>query len=129
MFVFGSVILTMVENSLKNNFALEQTTLQFETEGIVAQSFGLGKSLQRGDKTGKLSHALERLGEDFVKVTMTKETSLSRNVRYLISKYFRQLDAEARFNGIQKEEISFTDETGHLIWEKITKVLGEGNLK
>ena len=127
MFVFGSVILKMVENSLKNNFALEQTTLQFKTEGIVAQSFGLGKSLQAGDKRGKQSHALERLGEDFVKVTMTKETSLSRNVRYLISKYFRQLDAEARFNGIQKEEISFTDETGHLIWEKITKVLGQGN--
>lgn len=127
MFVFGSVILKMVENSLKNNFALEQTTLQFKTEGIVAQSFRLGKSLQAGDKRGKLSHALGRLGEDFVKVTMTKETSLSRNVRYLISKYFRQLDAEARFNGIQKEEISFTDETGHLIWEKITKVLGQGN--
>ena len=118
----------MMENALKNNFSLEQTTLQLETEGILAQSFRLGKSLQAGDKTGKLSHALERLEEDSVNVTMNKETSLSPNVHYLICKCFGQLDADARFNDIQKEENSFADhEAGHLIWEKIAELLGEGN--
>ena len=98
----------------KHNFSLDQTSLQLETEGILAQSFQLEKSLQEGYKTGKLSHS---------------ETSLSRNVHYLICQCFEQLDADARFNGFQYEEISFTDhETGHLIWEKITEVLGEGKL-
>ena len=72
----------MVENSLKTNFALEQTTLQFKTEGIVAQSFGLGKSLQAGDKTGKLSHALERLGSynDQGNVTFSKCSLLDQQI-------------------------------------------------
>lgn len=116
----------MMESALKNNFSLGQTSLQLETESMLAQSFRLGKSLQEGYKTSKLSHALE---EDFAKVTRNSETSLSRYVHYLICEYFEQLDADARFDSIQYEEISFTDhETGHLIWEKITEVLGEGKL-
>ena len=115
-----------MENVLKNNFSPGQTSLQLETESILTQSFRLGKSLQKGYKTGKLSNELEA---DFAKVTRNSETSLSRNVHYLICECFEQLDADARFNGVQSEGHSFTDhETGHLIWEKITKVLGEGNL-
>ena len=114
----------MMEKAPKHNFSLGQTNLQLETESILAQSFQLGKSLQEGYKTGTLSHGLEK---DFAKVTRNSETSLSRNVHYLICECFEQLDAAARFNGFQYEEIYFTDhETGHLIWEKITEVLGEG---
>ena len=110
-----------MEKAPKHNFSLGQTNLQLETESILAQSFQLGKSLQEGYKTGKLSHGLEK---DFAR---NSETSLSRNVHYLICECFEQLDAAARFNGFQYREISFTDhETGHLIWEKITEVLGEG---
>ena len=126
MFVFGGIILKMMENTLKNDFSLGQTSPQLETERILAQPLRPGKSIQEGYKTGKLSHALE---EDFAKVTSNSGTSLSRNVHYLICEHFKQLDAVARFNGIQFEEISFTDhETGLLIWGKITEVLGEGNL-
>lgn len=122
----GGIILKMMENALKNNFSWEQSNLQLETEGILAQSFRLGKSFQEGYKTGKLSHALE---EDLAQVTKNSETSLSRNVHYLICECFEQLDADARFNDTQNEENSLTDhEAGHLIWEKITEVLGEGNL-
>lgn len=115
----------MMEKAPKHNFSLGQTSLQLETEDSLAQSFQLGKSLQEGYKTSKLSHGLEK---DFaIKGARNCETSLSRNVHYLICECFEQLDAAARFNGFQYEEISFTDhETGHLIWEKITEVLGEG---
>ena len=116
----------MMENAPKNNFSLDQTCLQLETEGILAQSFQLGKSLQ-SYKTCKLSNAY--LEKDFAKVTRNSETSLSRNVHYLICECFEKLDDDTRVNSIQYEEISFTDhETGHLLWEKITEVLGEGKL-
>lgn len=118
-----------MENALQQNFSLGQTSLHLETESILTQSFRLGKSLQEGYKTGKLSHSFDSLEGDFAKVTRNSETSLSRNVHYLICESFEQLDADARLNGIQNEGNSFTDhETGHLIWEKITEVLGEGNL-
>ncbi|XP_078349682.1 endoplasmic reticulum membrane-associated RNA degradation protein-like [Oculina patagonica] len=111
-----------MENSLKNNFSLEQRDIQLQTEGTLAQSFWLGKSLQTAYKTGELSSALE---EELDKVyTKNSETSLSQNVHQLICESFQQLDAAIRINGIQNQEDTFT-EAGHLIWGKIREVLGE----
>ena len=115
-----------MENSLKHNFSLEQRDLQLQTEGILAQSFWLGKSLQEGYNTGKLSLSCA-LEEEFGKVTKNSETSLSKNVHQLICESFKQLDAAIAINGVQNRERTFT-EAGHLIWGKINEVVGEGEI-
>lgn len=62
---------------------------------------------------------------NFAKVDGNCQTFLSRNVHQLICKYFEQLDTAARIDGILRPDCNFIED-GHLVWDKIREILGQG---